>query len=190
MSLNKEAELIKSIVVFFHRCEEEGDYDALYEMGFGPSEIRALSSLSSADTLRLASMKSHFLTIKLNCKIYWRMIDYILKERAKEGVINELIRCDAPPKLMYSLAGISNKQFRIKRIQMGLPALAIPSGRPPQPTVEVEKTVWKAVEKTLQNSTSLGPQEFLDIFNSLKREVSLRTIWILIQEWESDGSLK
>ena len=38
MNLNKESELINAIIVYFHRCQEEGDYSALQEMGFGPSE--------------------------------------------------------------------------------------------------------------------------------------------------------
>ncbi len=188
MSISKETELIRSIVLFFHRCEEEGDYNALYEMGFGPSEVRALSTLSTTDALRLASTKSHFLSINLNRKIFWRMIDYVIRENTRESMINELICCDAPPQLMRSLTGMTRTQFKLRRCQFGLSELA--PGRPIQPSMEVEKSVWKAVEKSLKESTSFGPGEFLDIFKSLKREVSLRVIWSLIQEWENDGSLK
>ena len=188
MNLNKESELINAIIVYFHRCQEEGDYSALQEMGFGPSEVRALNSLSSADKLRLTSTKSHFLSIDLNQKIYWRMIDYILREKDKESVIDELISCDAPLQLMRSLTGMGNKQFNHRRRQFGM-ATQLP-GRPPQPSMEVEKSVWLEVEKSLKNTASFGPEEFLNIFDGLKRQVSLRVIWSLIKEWENDGSLR
>ncbi len=188
MSISKEAELINSIVVFFRRCEEEGDYNALYEMGFGPSEVRALSALSSADILRIASMKSHFLTIKLNREVYWRLIDYLLREQHKGKFVNELIVCDAPMQMMRSLTGMNAQQFHLKRCQLGLPDL--PAGRPPRPTMEVEKSVWIEVEKLIKKTASFGPKEFMDIYDALKREVSLRTIWGLIQEWENDGSFQ
>ncbi len=187
MAINKEAELMNSIIVFFQRCEEEGDYNALNEMGFGPSEVRALASLSIADALRLSSTQSHFLTIRLNRKIYWRMIDYVLREKAKEAVIDELISCDAPLKMIRALTGMGNKQFNLKRRQLDLPPL--PAGRPPRPSLEVEKSVWNAVEETLQRVPNFGPQEFLDIFDSLKRQVSFRVIWSLVVEWENDDSL-
>ncbi len=188
MPINKETELIRSIMIFFHRCAEEGDYDALYEMGFGPSEVRALSSLSTADTLRLASMKSHFLMIKLDRSLYWRLIDYILRENAQEKLINELVNCDASPQMMHALTGMNRNQFKIKRFQLGLPYYK--RGRPAIPTLEVEKMVWQAVQRKLQATKDLGPQEILDIFNALKRQVDLRTIWILIRDWDSDGSLR
>lgn len=188
MNLNKEAELLNAVIIYFHRCQEEGDYSALQEMGFGPSEVRALNSLSAADRLRLTSTRSHFLSIALNHKIYWRMIDYILREKGKELLIDELISCDAPLQLMRSLTGMGNKQFNLRRRQFGM-TTQLP-GRPPQPSVEVEKSVWLEVEKSFKRTASFGPEEFLDIFDGLKRKVSLRVIWGLINEWENDGTLK
>lgn len=188
MTINKETELMNSIVVFFHRCEEEGDYNALYEMGFGPSEVRALGSLSTTDKLRLASTKSHFLTISLNRETYWRMIDYILREKESEAMIDELIRYDAPVNMIRSLNGMSNKQFKLRRRQLGLSSLS--PGRPPQPSLEVEKSIWKAVEISMNRSPNFNAKEFLEIFNALDQKVSMRIIWNLVQEWESDGILK
>ncbi len=188
MTINKETELMNSIVVYFHRCEEEGDYNALYEMGFGPCEVRALGSLSTTDKLRLTSTKSHFLTITLNRKTYWRMIDYILREKESEAMIDELIRFDAPVNMIRSLNGMGSKQFKLRRRQLGLTSLS--PGRPPHPSLEEEKLVWKAVETSLKQSPSFSAKEFLDIFNALEQKVSMRIIWNLVQEWESDDILK
>jgi len=187
MTISKETELMNSIIVFFHRCEEEGDYNALFEMGFGASEVRALSSLSTADALRLASTKSHFLKITLNRDIYWRMIDYILREREKETILEELIRCDAPFAMLRSLTGMNSKQFKLKRSQLGLPALQ--AGRPRRPSLEAEKSVWAKLNQLPAHITDLGAQQFLEIFYQLDRQIPLRTIWNLYQEWELDGAL-
>ena len=188
MAINKESELMNSVVVFFHRCEEEGDYNALFEMGFGPKEVRALSSLSVSDMLRLTSTKSHFLNIQLNRDIYWRMIDYTLREKERESVIDDLILCGAPLQLIRFLTGMGSKQFKIRRRQLGLSPQ--PPGRPALPTLETEKRVWKEVEALIDQTPGFGPREFLGIYYALDRQVSLRIIWNLFDEWDHDGTLK
>ncbi len=188
MTITKETELINAVFVYFHRCQEEEDFTALQEMGFGPNEIRALNTLSSADELRLASTRSHFLSIRLNRKIYWRMIDYVLREKSRDAKVDELISCDAPLQLMRAITGMGTKQFNLRRNQFGLQSQ--PTGRPPQPTKEVQQFIWSQVEALFKRSNSFGPDEFLQIFNATERQISLRVIWNLIHTWENDGSLK
>lgn len=187
MKRSKESELIQAMLVYFHRCQEEGDLAALEEMGLGASEIQALTALSSDDRLRLASTKSHFLSIRLDQKVYWRMIDYILRERDRDSVIDELMLCDAPFPLIRSFTGMGGKQYQLKRVQLGIESN--PAGRPAQPSAKITKTVWQEVQKLLQNSNSLSLADFLTIFKTLNKEISLQVIWFLVQQWEEDGSL-
>ena len=42
MTFKKEAELMNAIIVYCHRCHDEGDFSALTEMGFGPREMKLL----------------------------------------------------------------------------------------------------------------------------------------------------
>lgn len=188
MSIKKETELMHSIIIYCLRCQEEGDFHALKEIGFGPREVRALSSLSSADQVRLTSTKSHFMDITLNHDIYWRMIDYVRRENDKESAINKLITLDAPLPLMFALTGMGSKQYTLKRRQSGL--LGSPVGRPPIPSEDTTELVWTHLIKITESSDSFGPQQFLDLYESLEKKVSLRVIWYLFHGWEKDGSLR
>ena len=188
MSIKKETELMHSIIIYCLRCQEEGDLHALREMGFGPREVRALNSLSSAEQIRLASTRSHFMKIVLNQDVYWRMIDFVDQESHKESVINQLIAYDAPLPLMYALTGMGNKQYLIKRREFGL--ITSPVGRPSAPPDSVTELVWDNLTEIAKNSQKFGPKQFLDLYEVLERKVSLRVIWHLFQRWESEGTLE
>ena len=188
MGIKKETELMHSIIIYCLRCQEEGDFHALKEMGFGPREIRALSSLSSADQVRLASTKSHFMNIVLNHDVYWRMIDYVDRENNKESVINKLITFDAPLPLMYALTGMGSKQYALKRRQFGL--LGSPVGRPPIPPESTAELVWTQLTRITETSDTFGPKQFLDLYETLEKKISLRVIWYLFHRWEKEGALK
>ena len=188
MTIKKEAELMNAIIVYCHRCHDEGDFSALTEMGFGPREMKALNSLSSADRLRLASTRTHFLNITINQEVYWRMIDYIYRENDKEALIDELVSHDAPLPMMYALTGMGSKQYSLKRRQYGLGNS--PAGRPRIPTDEVADLVWTELKNIVSESTTFGPKEFLVLFNSMDKEVPLRVIWNLFYRWEKDGNLR
>ncbi|MDE0310055.1 MAG: DUF2857 domain-containing protein [Acidiferrobacterales bacterium] len=188
MTIRKETELMHSIIIYCLRCQEEGDFHALKEMGFGPREMRALNALSSGDQIRLASTKSHFMKIVLNQDVYWRMIDYVDQENLKEAVINQLIAFDAPLPLMNALTGIGSKQYALKRRQAGL--LGSPVGRPPIPSDSTTQLVWQQLTAITEKSDSFGPKQFLDLYESMDRKVSLRVIWNLFHRWEDEGALK
>lgn len=188
MNIRKEAELIRAIIVYCQRCQDEGDFYALNEMGIGPKEITAMRSLTTADALRLASTKSHFLNIKLNKEIYWRMIDYISRERDKEVLIDELILHEAPLPLMYALTGMGSKEYALKRRKCGFGA-GLP-GRPPTPPKDVSDSLWEVLRSTMRKTSILGPQEYLDIYRKLEMKVPIRVIWHQISLWERDGAMK
>ena len=187
MSINKESELIHSILMYCQRCQDEGDFPALTEMGFGLNEVDALLSLSPSDKLRLAATKSHFLKIELDQKIFWRMIHYIQAENKKETLSDELIKNDAPLPLMYALTGMGSKTFSLKRRKFGLEKMS--PGRPAAPSEETTEAVWKELKRIVKNSQYFGAKEFLEIYYQLNKEVPLRVIWYLFHEWEASGSL-
>ena len=188
MSINKESELIHSILVYCQRCQDEGDFSALTEMGFGLNEVEALLELSAADRLRLASTKSHFLKIELDQKLFWRMIHYIQAENKKETLSDELIKNDAPLPLMYALTGMGSKTFSLKRRKFGLDRMT--PGRPATPSEEATEAVWKELKSIVEKSQYFGAREFLEIYYQLNKEVPLRVIWYLFHEWEVAGSLR
>ncbi len=188
MTIKKETELMHSIILYCLRCHEEGDLHALGEMGFGPPEMRALMSLSAADQVRLASTKSHFMDIRLNREVYWRMIDYVDQENNRESTINKLITYDAPLPLMHALTGMGSKQYSLKRRQFGM--LKSPVGRPPVPSDDTSKSVWDKLKSIAENSDSFGPKQFLELYEGLDKKVPLRVIWLLFHRWEREGALK
>ena len=188
MTITKETELVHAIIVYCQRCREEGDYSALNEMGIGPREAHALTDLSATDQLRLASIRAHFLTIKLNHKLYWRMIDYIARERQRDIFIKKLIANDAPLPMMHSLTGMGSKQYSLIRREAGLESAR--AGRPQIPAQEVTERVWKALKEIIAGSKDFGPREFLKLFDALNEEVPLRVIWYLFYRWEESGKLK
>ncbi len=187
MTINKENELIQAAITYFQRCHDEGDFSALQEMGFGPREVRAMASLTQAEKLRLASTKSHFLKIDLNQSVYWRMIDYILRESNLETLIDDLISNGAPLTMVYSLCGIGSRQYHLKRHQFGLPNLS--AGRPCNPSEQDAISVWNELENVMRKSRHVGAKEFLDLFRALDQKVSLLDIWQLFKQWSQDGTI-
>ena len=188
MPINKESELVHSILQYCQRCQDEGDFPALREMGFEDQEVEALLGLSSTDKLRLAATQSHFLKIELDQKIFWRMIHYIEAENKKESLSDELIRNDAPLPLMYALTGMGSKTFSLKRRKFGLEKMS--HGRPAVPSEETTEAVWKELKRIVEKSQYFGAKEFLEIYDRLEKKVPLRVIWYLFNEWESAGSLR
>ena len=188
MTIRKETELVKAIIVYCQRCQEEGDIPALREMGFGPREVNALQSLTTSDALRLASTRSHFLTIRIDTEIYWRMIDYMNREQAKRRLIEDMIRKEAPLPMMHALTGMGSKEFVLQRRKCGMGNS--PPGRPAIPTPEVVDKVWTALQNSLMKNKVLGPEEFMEIYEDLESEVPLRVIWFLTRQWDRDGTLK
>ncbi len=187
MKIQKEAELTRAIIVYCQRCQEEGDLPALKEMGFGQQEIAVLPTLTTADVLRLASTKSHFLSINVNTTVYWRMIDYIKRESEKDNLIDIMMINEAPLPMMHTLFGMNSKEFTMKRRTFGY-GKASP-GRPPTPSAEVSQKVWEAIQVTTTANEMPTSQEFIDIFNLLDGEVSLREIWHLVNKWNKDDKL-
>ena len=187
MAIKKEADLIHAFIVYCQRCYEEADFVALKEIGFGPREMKALLLLSADDKLRLATTRSHFFNISVNQDIYWRMIDYINREKDNEMIIDELISNDAPLPLMYSLTGMGSKQFILKRRQFGLTNAS--PGRPAIPSDEISRRVWAELVKIISNSDQFGAKEYLALFKELNKQVPLRVIWYLYHKWEKDGTL-
>ncbi len=188
MSINKESELIHSILVYCQRCQDEADFPVLEEMGFGINEVEALLALSSTDKLRLAATKSHFLKISLDREIFWRMIHYIQAENEKESLTDELLKNEAPLPLMYALTGMGSKAYTVRRQQFGLDKMK--PGRPAIPSDEVTDAVWKELKRVVEKSELFGAKEFLKIYYRLNEEIPLRVIWYLFHEWEQSGSLK
>ena len=188
MTIRKETELVRAIIVYCQRCQEEGDIPALREMGFGPREVGALQALTTADALRLASTRSHFLNIKIDTEVYWRMIDYVNREQDKRRLIEDMIRKEAPLPMMHALTGMGSKEFVLQRHKCGMGNSS--PGRPAIPTPEVVDRVWTALQDSLTTNKVLGPEEFMEIYKSLKSEVPLRVIWFLTRQWDRDGTLK
>jgi len=188
MNITKETELIHAVIVYCQRCRDEGDYSALNEMGFGPLETKALTNLTSTDKLRLASVRSHFLNIELQRKLYWRMIDYISREKERDAIVKKLIANDAPMPMMHSLTGMGSRQYSFLRRESGLQTAK--SGRPHIPSQEICDQVWAELKRVVSNSKDFGPKEFLVLYESLNAKISLRVIWYLFHRWEEDGKLK
>lgn len=188
MTIKKETELMQAIVIYCRRCQDEGDMLALKEMGFGPKEVQALANLSSTDDIRLASTRSHFLSISLNPEVYWRMIDYVNREKEKEKIIEDLILEDAPLPMIHFLTGMGSKEFTLKRRKLGLGHA--PAGRPNIPDEDIAKQVWEAFEKIKGKDKNFDAKDFVEVYELLDKKIPHRVIWHLVRKWDLDGTLE
>ena len=176
----KEGALNSAVFLYVMRCLTEGDVHALRHMQFGRKELDAIRELSVFDLSRSENLRAHCLSISLNRKVFWPMIEMLKRERLSESTLNELIERDAPYELMHELFGMSTREYTHRRRH--LPA-SLGQGRPKLPEKAREEVLYGAWRDLVEGngSASLNANDYLDLHKHT--EVSLRAIWQLTSQW-------
>jgi hypothetical protein len=184
MSMNKESDLMTSVLLYAMRCLAEGDQQALRAMNFGPKELDALKDMNLADLYRVDQLRAHCLRVGLNREVFWPMLDHLKHQRESEELQRELILADAPMDMMHTLFGMSSREYSRWRRLLTVTSLV---GRPPEPDEQVSHTLWYAWQDYVNDreEPTLSAKDYLHLHKST--EIDLRVVWSLIQRWELYG---
>lgn len=185
--MNKETMLVHAALNYAACCLAEGDLYALREMGIGVEEAKALNTLTVTDLQRTAisQTRSHFLSLKFNCKVLRLMIEHVRCQREKEKVMLELIECDAPREMLRALYGLSHRDCQGYRQMLGRHS---PPGRPSHTDSATAQIVWAEWQKRFGDECDpdlVKPEDWLALHKVTG--VPMRTIWNLAQKWSFHG---
>ena len=182
----KEADLVTAVLLYAMRCLAEGDQHALRSMGFGAREIGALKELSLEDLYRVASLPAHCLTIRVDRKLFWPMMERLRLARESKVLQRELMQADAPFDMMRRFYGLGGREYtRQRRMLVASPAV----GRPPEPDEETAHRLWRALAPRLQSSgpDGPGPEVYLQVHRA--SGAPLRAVWNAAQRWLEYGDV-
>lgn len=184
MSSSKEADLTTAVLLYAMRCLSEGDQQSLRAMNFGPKELDALKEMNVGDLYRADTLRVHCLHIGLNREVFWPMLDHLRHQREAEDLQRTLLVADAPLEMMQQLFGISSREYtRWRRLLTLAPAV----GRPPELNEADTHALWHAWQARLRQHAD-GLLTAAD-YRQLQHEtgIGLRSLWSLIQRWETYG---
>ncbi|MCY3624194.1 MAG: STY4526/YPO1902 family pathogenicity island replication protein [Gammaproteobacteria bacterium] len=171
--MDKAGELAVALVIYAMRCIEDGETEALASMGFGPSEVTALASLTFGDLKRIERLRRHCLDIKVDRQAFRAIIQRARADGLSTEWEHALIRADASFEMMRRLFGTSRRAYTNLRQVFGVSSV----GRPREPTGDEASRLWRAIQHRLRESGRhpLAPADYLAI--SRKCAVPLRTVW-------------
>lgn len=171
--MDKAGDFVVALVLYAMRCIEDGEMDTLARMGFGPSEMAALASLTFGDLRRIESLRSHCLDIKIDREAFSGIIRRIRADGLSTEWEHALILADAPFDMMRRLFGTSRRAYTKLRQVFGVSSV----GRPRSPSDAQAAALWEMMKKRLRASPrdTLPPSDYLAI--SRQCGVPLRTVW-------------
>ena len=171
--MDKAGEFVVALVIYAMRCIEDGEIEALVSMGFGPSDITALASLTFGDLKRIERLRKHCLDIRVDREAFRAIIQRARADGRSTEWEHALIRADAPFEMMRRLFGTTRNAYVKLREVFGVSSV----GRPRKPTEAEAALLWHALEQRLQESRRypLAPADYLAI--SRQCAVPLRTVW-------------
>ena len=171
--MDKAGEFVVALVLYAMRCIEDGETEALANMGFGPTEAAALANLTFGDLKRIERLKNHCLDIKVDREAFQAIIQRARTDGLSTEWKHALIRADAPFDMMRRLFGTTSRAYTKLRQVFGVSSV----GRPREPTETEATLLWQTLEQRLveTNRYPLPPADYLAI--SRKCAVPLRTVW-------------
>ena len=171
--MDKAGEFVVALVIYAMRCVEDGETETLASMGFGPSEITTLASLTFGDLRRIERLRKHCLDIKVDRDAFREIIQRARADGLSTEWEHALIRADAPLEMMRYLFGTTHRAYTKLRQVFGVASV----GRPREPSDAEAALLWHVLEQRLQESRRypLPPADYLAI--SRQCAVPLRTVW-------------
>lgn len=183
-SKTKEVDLclhvFNHIITLYRRSEQQ----ALAEIGLEPEQAEFISLRPWVELQKLARYLWFFTTVEIDNKLLEQSIDTAIASARWIGQCAELIRAGAPRDLMTRYYGMSCELYAAAREMHGRQC----RGRPRVLSEDLQYLLYEEFVRRYQSYDEgvdplCQPGFFLAIYESLERKVSLREIWILIQEW-------
>jgi len=116
----------------------------------------------------------------------WTMVGHLRRERASEGLQQELIESDAPFEMMQTFFGLSSRGYsRLCRFLAAAPAV----GCPREADEVTQHTLWATGTRRRKDTDAdlLAPEVYLDLHR--ETGIGLRVIWTLTRRWTAFGDL-
>ncbi len=183
-SKTKEVDLclhvFNHIITLYRRSEQQ----ALAEIGLDPEQAEFISLRPWVELQKLARYLWFFTTVEIDNKLLEQSIDTAIASARWIAQCAELIRAGAPRDLMTRYYGMSCELYAAAREMHGRQC----RGRPRILSEDLQHLLYEEFMRRYQSYDKTvdplcQPGFFLAIYESLERKVSLREIWILLQEW-------
>jgi hypothetical protein len=152
----------------------EGDVNALRDLGFSLTQIRALEQLTLKELDHLSRLGAHFMEVRVDAQCFTTALSHVRRERANDVLQDELIRAGAPAGMMYALFGITGAQYALRRKLLDMAGAGV--GRPPTPSEADEASVWHAWQAHADLPVA---QRYLATARTARR--SLGTVWSVLK---------
>ena len=175
-----EYELTYAAIRYALRCQLDGNWHTLREMGFSRKECEALNNLTLADLAALERrLSGHILKIELNQSLFWAALAQVKRETTEQQTRIALIKRDAPADMMRTIYGIGDKEYTRLRRHHDVPSGV---GRP----LELDPdATWALSEILNRYKQVLTPADWLAIAD--ESGIGLRTIWREHKRWQSSS---
>ena len=168
------------VITLYRRNQQR----ALSELGLEPEQAEFISLLPWVELQKLGRYLWFFTTVRIDSHLLDQSIDTAIASARWISQCVELIRADAPRDLMKRYYGMNSQLYAAAREMHGRQC----RGRPRILSDDLQYLLYEEFVRRYQSygegvDPLCQPGFFLAIYESLGRKVSLREIWILIQEW-------
>lgn len=183
-SKTKEVDLCLHVFDYAITLYRDNQQKALRDLGLEPEQAEFISLLPWVELQKMARYLWLFAAMEIDRKLLDQSIDTATTSTRWIGQCVELIRAGAPRDLMMHYYGMSCGLYASAREMHGRQC----RGRPRLPSAKLQYLLYREFVRRYQSYDEgvdplCQPGFFLALYEALGCEVSLREIWILIQEW-------
>lgn len=181
----KEADLCRSLFACVEELYRKNDLEGLAALGLAPPDAGLASTLPASCLPQLSRFFWDFTALGLDSRRVARALDGAVSTCGWMRQCVQLVRAGAPRELMIRHFSMSRREYaEVRRMHRRLSE----PGRPAQLTGELQHRIY--LELVRQYRRHGGREEplrhpafFLDIYESLGRQVPVRQIWALARAW-------
>ncbi len=174
-----DSQLAYHVLLYAIQALSEGDLAAINDLDFTAAEVNQLSQLTGKALRHFAKLSGHFLTIKTDHECFAKMMARLQNQLEQEAYIDALIQHEAPITMMIHLFGISSAEYIQRQKLLGVPQRG--AGRPAALDDDTQIEVWHKWKAT---EALPAIERYLAV--SRETGLPLRSLWSLIQSWETD----
>ena len=181
----KEADLCRSLFACVESLYRKNDLDGLAELGLTPPDAGLASTLPASCLPSLSLFFWDFTDIRLESSRVQRAMDGAVSTCSWMRQCVQLVRAGAPRELMVRHFSMSRREYaEARRMHRSLAE----TGRPARLTDEMQHRIYQELVRQYRRHGDKAeplryPSFFLDIYESLERQVPVRQIWALARAW-------
>lgn len=124
---------------------QEGDLNAVSELGLTPDQITTVSGMTVEELQELIRLGHLFLDLQIDTDRFDQLVDRARDEVQSRQTRDQLLRHQADARMMEALYGMTTTDVARRRRVLGL---APQPGRPRSPSPEQEQAIWDAWRST------------------------------------------